>query len=66
MTSRLPAWWGNLQTHAHKHHKAYHRCHNASHLSYLTLVTFHGPYHIAAFVMLAVLLVGYVLKLEEL
>lgn len=62
----LPAWWGELREHAHAHHKAYHRCHHATHLSYLALVATHGPYSIAAFAMLVVLVVGFVFKFEEL
>lgn len=63
---KLPAWWGNLQKHAHSHHKAYHICHHTTHVSYLALVASHGPYSIAAAAMLFVLVVGYILKLEEL
>jgi len=62
----LPAWWQNLQHHAHAHHKAYHRFHHVTHVSYLTLVAGHGPYSIAATAMLIVLIIGYVLKLEDL
>lgn len=59
-------WWKVVQQHAHVHHKLYHGCHHASHVSYLALVATHGPYHVAALGMLVVLAIGFMLKLEEL
>ena len=58
--------WRAIQAHAHAHHKLYHGCHHAAHVSYLALVATHGAYHIAAFAMLVVVAVGFLLKLEEL
>lgn len=64
--SALKALWQACQTHAQAHRHAYHRAHNYSHLAYLGLVSIHGPYHIAALVMLFVLTAGLLFKLEEL
>lgn len=61
----VKALWQACQKHAQSHRHAYHRVHDYSHWAYLGLVAFHGPYHIAAFVSVIIILVGVILKLEE-
>lgn len=53
-----------LQDYALRHHIAIKRAHSVSHLSYLTLVMTHGPYDIAAAVVLLITVVAYALHLE--
>lgn len=60
----LQEWLGKVRAHAHNHHKAYHHAHNGLHMGYLGLVTMHGPYHIAAGLLLVVIVIGYALQLE--
>lgn len=60
----IKARYEALQHHAHAHHTAYHRAHNGLHMAYLGLVTAHGPYHIAAGLLLALLLIGYAMHME--
>ncbi len=63
--TRFIQWLRCAQAHAHAYHKAYHRAHHVTHVSYLVLVVGHGPYTVAAGAMLVVVIVGYLLKLEE-
>lgn len=60
----LQEWLGQIREHAHAHHKAYHYTHNGLHMAYLGMVSMHLPYHIAAGMLLVVIVIGYVLKLE--
>lgn len=62
---RLKTLWKSMQEHAHAHHKAYHRTHHGMHLCYLGLVAMHGPYSFAAAGLFVVLLLGWILHLEE-
>lgn len=57
--------WRKLVAHAHEHHKAYHRMHHGTHLAYLGLVAFHGPYNVAAAGLFVILLLGWILHLED-
>ncbi len=62
---RIKAWWHALVEHAHVHHKAYHRTHHGMHLCYLGLVATHGPYGYAAGGLFILLLLGWLLHLED-
>lgn len=62
---RIIRWWRVLQDHAHIHHKAYHRTHHGMHLCYLGLVATHGPYSIAAGGLFILVLLGWLLHLED-
>jgi hypothetical protein len=63
--NKIKELWTQLQLHAHIHHKAYHRTHHGMHLCYLGLVATHGPYNFAAAGLFVLVLVGWVLHLEE-
>lgn len=53
-----------LQAYMHKHHRAWHRCHEVTHLGYFACVALHGPYQIPALGLGAMLIIGWILHLE--
>lgn len=57
--------WFAIQNLAHRHHRSFHRVHGATHLGYFTLVFTHGPYNLVAGGLIILILLGWVLKLED-
>lgn len=56
--------WKTVQEHANSHHRVYRAVHHSTHVCYLGMVAFHGPYYLPAMVLLVITLVGWVLHLE--
>lgn len=63
--SAFARWLASIREHAHRHHRAYHVAHNSTHVSYLTLVATHGPYSYAAAALLVIVVLGWLLHMEE-
>jgi hypothetical protein len=61
---KLKEIWKSWQAHAHLHERAYRHAHHTTHVCYLGMVAFHGPYYLPAMVLLVITLVGWVLHLE--
>lgn len=61
---KLQVFWSNACAHAAAHREAYHHCLHASHVTYLGMVVFHGPYTLAASLCMLTLVIGYAFRLE--
>lgn len=57
--------WKKLEVYAHAHHKRFHQAHGIVHASYFTMVFTHGPYNLGAGLMLALIVIGWLLHLED-
>jgi hypothetical protein len=53
-----------MEEFCHRHHIACKRLHHGTHMAYFGLVAVHGPYHMAAFVLLVLGLLFWLVKLE--
>jgi hypothetical protein len=67
--TRLYYWfcdkWKKLEVYVHSHQKRYHQAHGLLHASYFTMVFTHGPYNLAAAGMLVLIIIGWLLHLED-
>jgi hypothetical protein len=57
--------WNKVERYVHGHQKPFHRVHGVLHASYFTMVFTHGPYNVAAGFMLAFIVIGWLLHLED-
>jgi len=57
--------WRQLAAYVHRHQKCYHQAHGVVHASYFTMVFIHGPYNIAAAVMLVLIIIAWIFHLES-
>lgn len=64
MFTRIQIGFHALQLAAQRHKVIVHRAHEASHVSYLSLVVAHGPYHYPALVLLVLVVLGWILKID--
>jgi hypothetical protein len=67
--SRFYHWfcekWKQMEVYVHAHQKRYHQAHGVLHASYFTMVFTHGPYNVGAGLMLALIILGWLLHLED-
>ena len=57
--------WKCLEHYVHLHQKRYHQAHGFCHASYFSMVFLHGPYNVFAGAMLLLIIVGWLLHLED-
>lgn len=57
--------WRKLESYVHSHQKRYNQAHGVVHASYFTMVFIHGPYNVAAAVMLLLIIMAWVFHLEN-
>lgn len=61
----LCAKWKGIEDYVHHHRRPFHRAHGLVHASYFAMVFTHGPYNLAAGVLLAAAIIGWLLHMED-
>lgn len=57
--------WKELEDYVHHHRRPFHRAHGLVHASYFAMVFTHGPYNLAAGLLLGIAIIGWLLHLED-